>query len=115
MHSPIWTPYALYGTIDYVYGWPAWNEGTGFTAAQSSLNAVETVMYGYYLWIVWTRARDPKSGQGKGMAWFVGASEEGRRKKAVDDAALAVVMAFAGAVMTFSKTILYSASLGFGC
>jgi hypothetical protein len=105
-HSPIWTPYALYGTIDYVYGWPAWNERGGFTAAQASLNALETVMYGYYLGALWTRARAPRRGGHKDIGWFVGVSEEGRRK-VVDGASLAVVAAFAAAVMTLSKTILY--------
>ena len=105
LHSPIWTPYALYGTIDYVYGWPAWNDRSGFTGAQGSLNAVETLLYGYYLWVVWTRAREPRGG--KGLGWLVGASEEGRRRKVVGGAGLAVVVAFAGAVMTVSKTVLY--------
>jgi hypothetical protein len=106
-HSPIWTPYGLYGTIDYVYGLPAWKERNGFTAAQASLNAVETVLYGYYLWVLWTRGREPRGGQGKGVAWFVGANQEGRRKKVVDGAGLAVVLAFASLVMTVSKTVLY--------
>jgi hypothetical protein len=106
-HSPIWTPYALYGTIDYVYGWPAWNERAGFTAAQASLNAVETVMYGYYLVALWTKARAPrKGGPKKDIGWFIGVSQEGRRK-VVDGASLAVISLFAAAVMTVSKTILY--------
>ncbi|ERF72623.1 hypothetical protein EPUS_05677 [Endocarpon pusillum Z07020] len=106
-HSPIWTPYALYGTIDYVYGWPAWNEREGFTAAQASLNAVETVFYGYYLWVLWARARAPHgAGQRKDIAWFVGASEEGRRK-IVENGGVAVLLVFSGAVMTLSKTVLY--------
>lgn len=62
-------------------------------------------MYGYYLWVVWTRGREPKGG--KSVSWFVGTSEEGRRRKVVDGAGLAVVVAFAGAVMTLSKTVLY--------
>ncbi len=103
-HSPIWTPYALYGTVDYVYGWPAWNERHGFTAAQASLNAVETVLYGYYLWILWARGRAPKGG--KDISWFLGVSEKGRRK-IVDNGALALLLVFSGAVMTLSKTILY--------
>lgn len=106
-HSPIWTPYALYATIDYVYGWPAWNQRSGFTAAQASLNVAETVIYGYYLWVLWTRGRAPRrGGQGKGVGWFIGASEEGRRK-IVDGASLAVTLAFSAAVMTVSKTVLY--------
>lgn len=105
LHSPIWTPYALYGTIDYVYGWPAWTERNGFTAAQSFMNVVETVLYLYYLWVVWFRAREPRNG--KGLAWFAGLSEEGRKKKVVDRAGLAVVLVFSAAVMTLSKTMLY--------
>jgi hypothetical protein len=106
-HSPIWTPYALYGTVDYVYGWPAWHAKEGFTAAQASLNVLETVMYGYYLGVLWTRARVPRiGGQKKSIGWFIGANEEGRRK-VVDGASLAVIFLFAASVMTVSKTVLY--------
>jgi hypothetical protein len=107
-HSPIWTPYGLYGIVDYVYGWPAWNERNGFTGAQASLNAAETVLYGYYLWVVWTRGREPgaRVGGRKSVGWFVGVGEEAR-SKVVDRAGLAVMLAFSGAVMTVSKTVLY--------
>lgn len=128
LHSPLWTPYALYGTIDYVYGWPAWRERSGFTAAQASLNALETVLYGWYVWVLWRRGtsarggggrtvssssggqglRDGGGGGGGGLGWFVGWSEEGRNKVVQGPkVGLAVVLAFAGAVMTFSKTLLY--------
>ena len=64
-------------------------------------------MYGYYLWIVWSRGRGPRQGgAGKDVSWFLGVSEEGRRK-VVDGAGLAVVVAFSGLVMTVSKTVLY--------
>ncbi|TKA75922.1 hypothetical protein B0A49_04629 [Cryomyces minteri] len=53
-HSPVWVPYALYGTIDYIYGWPAYNAHNGFTAAQGTLNIVESIGYVVYLWIVYT-------------------------------------------------------------
>ncbi|KAL9071098.1 MAG: hypothetical protein Q9161_004437 [Pseudevernia consocians] len=43
LHAPIFTPYALYGQIDYIYGEKAYKEHNGFTAAQGSLNIVETV------------------------------------------------------------------------
>ncbi|KAL9114979.1 MAG: hypothetical protein Q9227_001222 [Pyrenula ochraceoflavens] len=100
LHSPVWTPYALYGTVDYTYGWPAWQGRVGFTAAQSSLNAAETAMYGFYLWVVWRNGRVGK-GEKKGVQWF--AWDE----KRVDQAGLAVLVAFAGSVMTLSKTVLY--------
>ena len=52
-HAPIWKPYELYGQVDYMYGWKAYNEHNGFTAAQGTLNVVETVGYLGYLWVVW--------------------------------------------------------------
>ncbi|GKT88746.1 hypothetical protein Ct61P_06596 [Colletotrichum tofieldiae] len=45
LHWPLYVPYALYGEVDHVYGWKAFNAGNGFTSAQGALNAVETVMY----------------------------------------------------------------------
>src|SRR3954447_10069266 len=53
-HSPIWAPYALYGKIDYIYGWPAFNARNGFTAAQTVLNLIETTGYVFYLWVVYS-------------------------------------------------------------
>ncbi|RMD40157.1 hypothetical protein DV735_g4978, partial [Chaetothyriales sp. CBS 134920] len=98
LHSPIWAPYALYGEVDYVYGFVAWNKGVGFTAAQTSLNVAETVMYVFYLYILFSR--------GKGTGWF------GRlwsRSSSIQGqgVAFAVLVAHAAAVMTLSKTVLY--------
>ncbi|KAG5802169.1 hypothetical protein H9Q74_013488 [Fusarium xylarioides] len=45
LHWPLYVPYALYGEVDHVYGWKAFNAKNGFTAAQTALNVVETVMY----------------------------------------------------------------------
>lgn len=86
LHWPLWQPYALYGQIDLVYGWPAWEARDGFTAAQGFLNVVETAMYLYYLWAVYN-----------GGAWRVGGIKGGR----------ATLVGFAAAVMTLSKTALY--------
>lgn len=36
--------YALYQTIDYVYGLPAWDSKYGFTKAQATLNIFETAL-----------------------------------------------------------------------
>lgn len=87
--SPIFTPYVLYGQIDYIYGWPAYNARNGFTAAQASLNALETVGYIGYLWVVWSK------GKGKDKALPGGWG------------GLAVLFGFALSVMTVSKTLLY--------
>lgn len=107
LHSPIWKPYALYGTIDYIYGWPAWEEKDGFTGAQTFLNVIETIMYSYYLYLLFTYGRQSKApGRGapeKSTVGFLGEQRfiEGRL------GALAAMVAFSAAVMTVSKTVLY--------
>ncbi|KAL2043085.1 hypothetical protein N7G274_004145 [Stereocaulon virgatum] len=89
LHSPIWTPYALYGEVDYIYGWKAWNEHNGFTAAQTALNVIESIGYIAYLWVVW------KFGEGK--------------KRVLPNAwgGVACLVGFGLCVMTVSKTALY--------
>ena len=87
--SPMFTPYVLYGQIDYMYGWPAYNANNGFTAAQGSLNALETIGYIGYLWVVWNKG------------------EGDRRALAGGWGGIAVLFGFALSVMTVSKTILY--------
>ena len=110
LHSPIWTPYALYGSIDYIYGWPAYNSRNGFTAAQTSLNIVESLFYMYYLWIVYQHGR-PSTSQGRGapaprtVGWL------GQAKVVVGSmGGVACTVAFSAAVMTVSKTVLYCMS-----
>ncbi|KAM0199108.1 hypothetical protein ACHAPA_003710 [Fusarium lateritium] len=97
LHWPMYVPYALYGKIDYIYGWKAFDAKNGFTAAQTALNVVESAMYLVYLWMLWTRA-DKAS---KGVA---------KRTVSGRDGALAVVIGFSAAVMTLSKTVLYWAN-----
>ncbi|KAF2502397.1 hypothetical protein BU16DRAFT_7248 [Lophium mytilinum] len=104
---PIWKPYELYASIDYVYGWPAWEARDGFTAAQAWLNIAETIGYGLYLMIIYDHGASAAGGRGvqlgKGVeGWFAGGRKvEGR------PASRAVVIAFAASVMTASKTVLY--------
>ncbi|KAI9166528.1 hypothetical protein HJFPF1_02635 [Paramyrothecium foliicola] len=90
LHWPLWAPYKLYGTIDLVYGWYAFDRRMGFTGAQGFLNLVETSMYLVYLWMHF---------KNKEAARATGSS--GRH------GALAVLIGFSAAVMTFSKTVLY--------
>jgi hypothetical protein len=87
-----------------VYGWPAWNSHVGFTAAQASLNAVETAMYLYYLIAIYRNvsgnllhARDVHS-------FLRGDESTAARGPGV---AHAVLYLFSAAVMTLSKTVLY--------
>ena len=88
LHWPLWAPYELYGRIDHVYGWKAYNAGNGFTGAQATLNLVETIMYLYYAYVfAFRRAR--------------GASVSPR------ETAVALLVGFSAAVMTLSKTALY--------
>ncbi|KAI3343558.1 hypothetical protein F4824DRAFT_12340 [Ustulina deusta] len=91
LHWPLWVPYALYGRVDHVYGWKAFNAGSGFTGAQGFLNVIETIMYIYYA-VVYYQNAVPVAGTKKVV---------GRK------AAVAVLVAFSAAVMTLSKTILY--------
>ncbi|KAJ9609163.1 hypothetical protein H2200_006935 [Cladophialophora chaetospira] len=103
-HSPIWKLYALYGTVDYVYGWPAWNGHVGFTAAQASLNAAETAMYIYYFSAIWRNASGQLLKARDVRGFFLGEEENSVRGPGV---AKAVLYLFSAAVMTLSKTVLY--------
>ncbi|KAJ5636534.1 uncharacterized protein N7484_009847 [Penicillium longicatenatum] len=108
LHSPLWTPYALYGKIDYIYGWPAFNARNGFTAAQTALNVVETLGYLYYLFIVYHHGATVVSGRGastqkKGLVWLL----TGDKVVAGRTGAIALMVAYTASVMTLSKTVLY--------
>ncbi|KAI1184000.1 hypothetical protein F5B17DRAFT_413922 [Nemania serpens] len=94
LHWPLWVPYELYGNVDHVYGWKAFNAKSGFTGAQGLLNAVETLMYVYYA-AVYYRNATPVAALG------------GRKAVVGRKAAIAVLVAFSAAIMTLSKTVLY--------
>ena len=86
-----------------MYGWPAWDAGVGFTAAQGSLNAIEFAMDVFYLWVVFANGK-VKKGEKKDFMWFVW------EDKKVEGAGLAVLVVWAAAIMTLSKTVLYCKS-----
>ncbi|KAI1755500.1 hypothetical protein F4782DRAFT_407188 [Xylaria castorea] len=91
LHWPLWAPYALYGEVDHVYGFKAFNANNGFTGAQGFLNALETALYLYYA-----------------FAYYQNAVSVGGKKVIVGrQAAIIVLVAFSAAVMTLSKTVLY--------
>lgn len=98
-----WAPYAHYGTIDHIYGFPAVHKGDGFPAAQGLLNLVETAAYMVYLYIAYTYGvREPgKQGVGAPLGFL------GRRRIEGRAASVAVLVGFTGFVMTASKTLLY--------
>lgn len=104
----------MYGNVDYMYGFPAWNARNGFTAAQGAMNAFETAAYIYYLYVISKRVA---TGDGfyrglalKSLNVFARRDEEDREKIVIvggSDVALAVLVCFAGAVTTVGKTVLY--------
>lgn len=110
LHAPLWTPYALYGTIDYMYGFKQWDAHNGFTLAQGSFNAVETVAYGVYLYLVYKYGREEeRQGRGAPRRDALG------RLKALGDsrtvegemAVWVVLLGYSTSFLTFTKTVLY--------
>ncbi|KAL8889453.1 MAG: hypothetical protein Q9215_003288 [Flavoplaca cf. flavocitrina] len=96
-HQPLYTPYALYATVDYMYGWPAYESGNGFTLAQGSLNVLESIGYLAYLYVFCMH------GEGH---W---ALVEGQRRSIRGGwAGLACLLGFSVSLLTFSKTALYA-------
>ncbi|RFU74977.1 c6 transcription factor [Trichoderma arundinaceum] len=95
LHWPVWAPYKLYGEVDHIYGFKAFHAGNGFTSAQGLLNAVETLLYLWYLWVWYFRGK---------------VSAEGVRVVGGRAGARAALVGFSAAVMTFSKTFLYWAN-----
>jgi len=102
-HSPLYTLYELYGTIDHYYGWPAWERRDGFSGAQTMLNVVETLLYLGYLAVMMKYGVHETGKRGTGAP----TSTFGRRKLVGRDAGWAVLLGFAASVMTLSKTVLY--------
>ncbi|KAL7822078.1 hypothetical protein V8C26DRAFT_389870 [Trichoderma gracile] len=96
-HYPLWAPYKLYGEVDHIYGFKAFRAGNGFTSAQGFLNAVETLLYLWYL-----------------GAWYFGgkrtSSAGGYKVVSGRAGARATLVGFSAAVMTLSKTVLYWAN-----
>jgi hypothetical protein len=107
LHWPIWSPYGLYGKVDYIYGWKAFDAHNGFTAAQGLLNLIETIVYLYYLYILYTYGTpSPAPGRGAPKSAKVGFLGE-QRYLTGKMAGVAVMVLYSGAMMTLSKTVLY--------
>ncbi|KAF2670623.1 hypothetical protein BT63DRAFT_454812 [Microthyrium microscopicum] len=102
LHWPIWAPYEIYVRTDYIYGWKAIEENNGFTAAQGFMNIPETMLYLYYLYVVYTQGVQPKSLSAGSKPSFLAERYVGGRA-----GALALTAVFTGAVMTLAKTVLY--------
>ncbi|KJY02042.1 hypothetical protein TI39_contig263g00015 [Zymoseptoria brevis] len=110
LHKPLWTPYELYGRVDYVYGQLAWDQKSGWTAAQSYFNLIETLAYLGYLALVY-KFGEQDSTQGRGapdkesMGIFSKLSESRTLTGRV--AIYAVLLGYSTTFLTFAKTILY--------
>jgi hypothetical protein len=97
-HAPLYKPYALYASVDYLYGFPAVEKNQGFTGAQGALNLIETALYAVYLYFVYAHGMVLKA---ESKALFQ------KRRLVGKEAGLAVLIGFAAAIMTLSKTVLY--------
>lgn len=111
-HWPLWTPYALYGEIDHVYGFKAFNAHSGWTLAQGSVNVLETLAYVAYLYLVYVYGEHEEGVQGTGAPdreTFVGRLKGLSESRTVygQVAGWAVVVAYTTAQITFWKTVLY--------
>ena len=104
---PLWKPYEIYAAIDYVYGWPGWENKDGFGGAQGVLNAVETVLYGLYLTIIYNHSLPTTTGTGLKVSKDLSTWLSGGRKVRGKKGNRAVIIGFAAAIMTLSKTLLY--------
>ena len=104
---PIWKPYEIYASIDHVYGWPAFNEQEGFPGAQGALNAVEAVLYGLYISIVYNHGRRAAAGRGVQAGRGVGTWLAGGMRVEGKTGNRALIIGFSAALMTLSKTVLY--------
>jgi hypothetical protein len=107
---PIWKPYEIYAAIDHVYGWPGWESGEGFGGAQGALNAIETILYGLYLMIIYNYSIPAATGTGLEVSEGLSAWLSGGRKVRGKSGNRALVIGFTAAVMTLSKTVLYCMS-----
>jgi hypothetical protein len=104
---PIWKPYEVYANIDWVYGWPGWNNHDGFGGGQGAMNAIEAVLYGLYGMIVWNHGAWAEGGSGLQIGQGVKGWLSGGVKIRGATGNQALLIGFAASVMTLSKTMLY--------
>ena len=113
LHYPFWVPYELYGKVDLVYSPAAYHARNGWTGAQGLINVVETLAYFVYLYIVYAYGeQDNVQGRGapdKNIMGRLQALSESRTLSG-KPAAIAVMLCYSTALVTFSKTVLYCKS-----
>ena len=110
LHKPFWVPYELYGNIDHVYGFKAYEAKNGWTAAQGAVNALETIAYVAYLYLVYTHGeQEPIQGAGapdKSLMGQLTALSESRTVYG-KMATYVTLLGYSAASVTFWKTVLY--------
>lgn len=110
LHSLIWSPYKLYGEVDHTYGFKAYNAHVGWTAAQGWINALETLGYGVYLYLVYTYGQQEKTqGAGAPEQDVMGQLKALSESRTVEGkmATWVVLLGYSVAALTFWKTVLY--------
>jgi hypothetical protein len=108
--SWFWHPYGMYGNVDKMYGFKAYNAHEGWTGAQGIINAFETAAYVGYLYIVYTCGeQDTIQGTGAPNKSSMGQLQALSESRTVTGrmAAWATVIAYSAATVTFWKTIIY--------
>jgi hypothetical protein len=102
----LWAPYEWYATVDWVYSQMAWDAKYGFSGAQSTMNIIEIACYLYYTYVLYydsIPSKKPRAGTKLDVLGLI----NGSRILGGERAPKALVIVFSGAVMTFSKTLLY--------
>lgn len=93
-----------------MYGWKQFDAHNGFTLAQGTFNAVETVAYLVYLYLVYKHGQQEET-QGRGapdkdMLGSLKALGESRTVYG-DMATWVVLLGYSTSFLTFTKTALY--------
>jgi hypothetical protein len=114
LHRPIWTLYDLYGRVDHMYGWPAFNARNGFTSAQATVNLLETSSYALYLYLVYAHGHQSHvKGRGAPNPSWIGWLGEARLISG-PWGTIAPLIGFGTSLTTLMKTILYCESVFIG-
>ncbi|OBT59962.1 hypothetical protein VE03_10523 [Pseudogymnoascus sp. 23342-1-I1] len=104
-HWLLWAPYELYGKTDYIYGWKAYNEKNGFTAALAFMNLIETAGYFTYLGLLLKFGKHSVAhgrGEPNNPGWL------GKQRSLTGEkAACAALVGYSSAILTLAKTMLY--------
>lgn len=106
LHSPIFLPYKIYGSVDYLYGWPAFTSHNGFPGAVAFLNILEIGFYLFYLMLV---IRYGSAATETSSFSIVGSTPFSYGGPTLDGqtGALAALILLGTSLATFYKTLLY--------